>query len=172
MTLIDLRDGDAAKAAHAVAAYEKQDSQFAEHIGPDHQVWPVRAIGPIFRDIRAGAVDMNQLYFALTNPIPAEREAFHRWYESTHVPEVIEHLPEYVGAQRYIYEELDAPRTSTWEFVTIYNVRTSDVIAMQENIPAVAVKKFQPLQSILPDSAACTWTSMPSSPAPAPECCS
>jgi hypothetical protein len=163
MTLLDLGDGDAANAARAVAGYEEQDGQFAEHIGADHAVWPVRAIGPMFRDVRAGAIDMDQLYFALTNPIPGEREAFDRWYETIHVPEVIEHLPEYVGAQRFIYEELDAPRSSAWEFITIYNVRTSDVIAMQENIPVVAVEKFEPLQSILPDSAACSWTSMLSS---------
>ncbi|MGE0773765.1 MAG: hypothetical protein AB7G25_05335 [Sphingomonadaceae bacterium] len=160
MTLIDLGDSDAAEAARVVAAYEGQDSQFAGSIGPDHAIWPMRAIGPLFRDARVDAINMDQLYFALTNPIPGERDDFHRWYETIHVPEVIEHLHEYVGAQRYIYDELDAPRSSAWEFITIYNVRASDVIAMQESIPAIAVKKFQPLQSILPDSAACTWTSM------------
>jgi hypothetical protein len=163
MTLIDLGDDDAAAALRAVAAYEEEDGRFAENVGPGHAIWPMRAIGPLFRADRADAVDMDQLYFALTNPIPGERDAFHRWYETIHVPEVIQHLPEYVGAQRFIYDELDAPRSSAWEFITIYNVVTPDVIAMQENIPVVAVEKFEPLQSILPDSAACSWTSMLSS---------
>jgi hypothetical protein len=160
MTLIDLGESPAGEARRAVAAYAKNDSQFGAHIGADHQIWPVRAIGPTFCDVRAGAIDMDQLYFALTNPILGERDAFDHWYETIHVPEVLEHLPEYVGAQRYIYEVLDTRRTPAWEFITIYNVRTSDVVAMQENIPVVAVQKFQPLQSILPDSAACTWSSM------------
>jgi hypothetical protein len=161
MSLIQLGSANAASAADAAIRYEEGNERFADMVAPGRQVWLVKAIGPRYRHIGAGDVDMKILYFALTNPIPEEVEQFHTWYEGVHVPEVIEHLPEYVGAQRYACESLrGAPSSSEWDYLTIYNVQTSDVVQMQESIPVIAEKKFQPLQSILPDSAACTWVEL------------
>jgi hypothetical protein len=161
MSLVELGSADAASAADAVSRYEEGDARFNAMVAPGHQLWLVKAIGPRYRHSGAGNVGMKILYFALTNPIPEEIEQFHTWYESVHVPEVIEHLPEYVGAQRYASEGLrGTPSPSEWGYLTIYNVETPDVVQMQENIPVIAEKKFQPLQSILPDSAAATWTEL------------
>jgi hypothetical protein len=45
------------------------------------------------------------LFIALTNPIEGEDDAFNKWYDAQHVPEVLD-VPGVVAAQRYDITEL------------------------------------------------------------------
>lgn len=47
-------------------------------------------------------------FVVLTNPIEGEDESFNKWYDSTHVPEVLD-VPGVVAAQRYDLAELKIP---------------------------------------------------------------
>jgi hypothetical protein len=48
------------------------------------------------------------LFIALTNPIEGEDDAFNKWYDAQHVPEVLD-VPGVVAAQRYDITELKVP---------------------------------------------------------------
>lgn len=48
------------------------------------------------------------ILIALTNPIEGEDDAFNAWYDTQHVPEVLE-VPGVVAAQRYDLAELPVP---------------------------------------------------------------
>jgi hypothetical protein len=48
------------------------------------------------------------VFLVLTNPIAGEDEAFNKWYDSTHVPEVLD-VPGVVAAQRYDLSEIKVP---------------------------------------------------------------
>ena len=48
------------------------------------------------------------LFIALTNPIEGEDDAFNKWYDEVHVPEVLA-VPGVVAAQRYDLRELKVP---------------------------------------------------------------
>jgi hypothetical protein len=47
-------------------------------------------------------------FVVLTNPIEGEDDTFNKWYDSTHVPEVLD-VPGVVAAQRYDLAELKIP---------------------------------------------------------------
>jgi hypothetical protein len=47
-------------------------------------------------------------FIVLSNPIEGEDDAFNKWYDSTHVPEVLD-VPGVVAAQRYDLAELKIP---------------------------------------------------------------
>jgi hypothetical protein len=47
-------------------------------------------------------------FVVLTNPIEGEDNTFNKWYDSTHVPEVLD-VPGVVAAQRYDLAELKIP---------------------------------------------------------------
>jgi hypothetical protein len=48
------------------------------------------------------------LFIVLTNPIEGEDETFNKWYDSQHVPEVLD-VPGVVAAQRYDLSEISVP---------------------------------------------------------------
>jgi hypothetical protein len=47
-------------------------------------------------------------FVVLTNPIEGEDHTFNKWYDSTHVPEVLD-VPGVIAAQRYNLAELKIP---------------------------------------------------------------
>lgn len=48
------------------------------------------------------------LFLVLTNPVPGQDEAFNKWYDAQHVPEVLD-VPGVVAAQRYDLSEVTVP---------------------------------------------------------------
>ncbi|NDJ87919.1 MULTISPECIES: DUF4286 family protein [Mycolicibacter] len=48
------------------------------------------------------------LFLVLTNPVPGQDEVFNQWYDTAHVPEVLD-VPGVVAAQRYDLCELTVP---------------------------------------------------------------
>ena len=58
------------------------------------------------------------LFLVLTNPIEGEEDAFNKWYDAQHVPEVLD-VPGVIAAQRYdlaevtVSEDEDLPAIAT-----------------------------------------------------------
>lgn len=48
------------------------------------------------------------LFVVMSNPIQGQDDAFNKWYDTVHVPEVLD-VPGVVAAQRYDISELDIP---------------------------------------------------------------
>jgi hypothetical protein len=48
------------------------------------------------------------LFIVLTNPIEGQDEAFNKWYDTQHVPEVLD-VPGVIAAQRYDLSEITVP---------------------------------------------------------------
>jgi hypothetical protein len=48
------------------------------------------------------------LFIVLTNPIEGQDEAFNEWYDTQHVPEVLD-VPGVIAAQRYDLSEITVP---------------------------------------------------------------
>jgi hypothetical protein len=47
-------------------------------------------------------------FVVLTNPIEGEEDTFNKWYDATHVPEVLD-VPGVIAAQRYDLADLKIP---------------------------------------------------------------
>lgn len=61
----------------------------------------------------------------LSRPIPGAEEEFNRWYDSTHMPEVLS-LRCFVAGQRY------APADPSDPYLAIYDIEASDIDAIHE----------------------------------------
>ena len=85
------------------------------------------------------------LFIALTNPIEGEDEAFNKWYDTQHVPEVLD-VPGVVAAQRYDIAELKVPEDEdlpaqlpppTHRYMVIYELDNEPDVVMAEFLKRV-----------------------------------
>jgi hypothetical protein len=85
------------------------------------------------------------LFIALTNPIEGEDEAFNKWYDAQHVPEVLD-VPGVVAAQRYDIVELNVPDDQelpaqlpppTHRYMVIYELDNDPDVVMAEFLKRV-----------------------------------
>jgi len=85
------------------------------------------------------------LFIALTNPIEGEDDAFNKWYDAQHVPEVLD-VPGVVAAQRYDITELQVPDDQdlpaqlpppTHRYMVIYELDNEPDIVMAEFLKRV-----------------------------------
>jgi hypothetical protein len=67
----------------------------------------------------------------VTAPVAGQEQEFNRWYDHTHLPEVLA-LPGFVSAQRY---ELVGDRPS---YLAVYELETDDIDATLEALTAGA----------------------------------
>jgi hypothetical protein len=85
------------------------------------------------------------LFIALTNPIEGEDDAFNKWYDTQHVPEVLD-VPGVVSAQRY--DIVDLPPTDdpdlpaqlpppTHRYMVIYELDNDPDVVMGEFLKRV-----------------------------------
>lgn len=62
---------------------------------------------------------------ALTTPLPGKEEEFHDWYQTKHLPELVEHIESIKGAQRYqLAAKLMGSDTNPW--LAIYDIEADD----------------------------------------------
>lgn len=61
-------------------------------------------MGPCLKGVSVA----ENLFLVLTNPIEGQDEAFNQWYDTEHVPEVLD-VPGVVAAQRYDLAEITVP---------------------------------------------------------------
>ncbi|ABK68136.1 MULTISPECIES: DUF4286 family protein [Mycobacterium] len=85
------------------------------------------------------------LFIALTNPIEGEDDAFNKWYDAQHVPEVLD-VPGVVAAQRYDITELKVPDDEdlpaqlpppTHRYMVIYELDNEPDVVMAEFLKRV-----------------------------------
>jgi hypothetical protein len=65
------------------------------------------------------------LYIVFGNPASPEQDAeFNEWYEGTHIPDVLAHVPGVVSAQRFKHQQLDsdAGKPVKFSYVTVYEI--------------------------------------------------
>jgi hypothetical protein len=87
----------------------------------------------------------HNLFIALTNPIEGEDEAFNTWYDTQHVPEVLD-VPGVTTAQRYDIAELPVPDDPdlpaqlpppTHRYMVIYELDNEPEVVMGEFLKRV-----------------------------------
>lgn len=93
---------------------------------------------------------MRHVMLVLTDPVPGKEDEYHRWYEETHIPELLE-TPGFVGAQRF--ESADpgngsAPHT----YLAIYEVE-GDLDEARKALAAAAANRTPPPGALGPDPA-------------------
>jgi hypothetical protein len=85
------------------------------------------------------------LFIALTNPIEGQDDAFNRWYDAQHLPEVLD-VPGVVAAQRYDIVELKVPDDQelpaqlpppTHRYMVIYELDNEPDVVMAEFLKRV-----------------------------------
>jgi hypothetical protein len=96
-------------------------------------------------DVKGVSPMAQNLFIALTNPIAGEDDAFNKWYDTQHVPEVLD-VPGVVSAQRY--DIVDLPPTDdpdlpaqlpppTHRYMVIYELDNEPEVVMGEFLKRV-----------------------------------
>lgn len=84
-------------------------------------------------------------FLVLTNPVPGQDEAFNEWYDTQHVPEVLD-VPGVVAAQRYDLSEVTVPEDEelpaalpppTHRYLVIYELDRDPDTVMSEFLKRV-----------------------------------
>jgi hypothetical protein len=95
----------------------------------------VKGVSPMAQDI----------FIVLTNPIEGEDDAFNKWYDAQHVPEVLD-VPGVVAAQRYDIAEVNVPDDEelpaqlpppTHRYLVIYELDNDPDVVMAEFLKRV-----------------------------------
>lgn len=90
------------------------------------------------------------LFLVLTNPIEGQDEAFNKWYDTQHVPEVLD-VPGVVAAQRYDLSEITVPDNGdlpaqlpppTHRYLVIYELDRDPDTVMSEFLSRVMSGKL------------------------------
>jgi hypothetical protein len=98
---------------------------------------------------RAWSVAEN-LFLVLSNPIEGEDDSFNKWYDTTHVPEVLD-VPGVVAAQRYRLAEINIPDDEdlpaqlpppTHRYLVIYELDREPDTVMAEFLKRVMTGKL------------------------------
>lgn len=85
---------------------------------------------------------------------PGREEAFRIWYDSVHIPEVLQNLPEIKSAQRFVLTD-SATREIAGRYLTIYEIETVDLAAFRRTVATVS-KRFDHGDAL--DTATMRWT--------------
>ncbi|ORV50447.1 hypothetical protein AWC03_22735 [Mycobacterium europaeum] len=90
------------------------------------------------------------LFLVLSNPIEGADESFNKWYDTTHVPEVLD-VPGVVAAQRYRLSEVTVPDDEdlpaqlpppTHRYLVIYELDREPDAVMAEFLKRVMAGKL------------------------------
>jgi hypothetical protein len=90
------------------------------------------------------------LFLVLTNPVQGQDEAFNTWYDTQHVPEVLD-VPGVVAAQRYDLSEVTVPEDEdlpaqlpppTHRYLVIYELDRDPDTVMSEFLKRVMAGKM------------------------------
>ena len=90
------------------------------------------------------------LFLVLSNPIEGEDDSFNKWYDTTHVPEVLD-VPGVVAAQRYRLAEVNIPEDEdlpaqlpppTHRYLVIYELDREPDTVMAEFLKRVMTGKL------------------------------
>jgi hypothetical protein len=78
--------------------------------------------------------NMRHIFLAFTNPVSGNEAAYNEWYDSTHVPEVLQYGRGFIGCQRFkFHEELQPGAIRPWQYVAVYDVICEDLAALAKS---------------------------------------
>jgi len=63
---------------------------------------------------------------AFTNPVEGQEDAYHDWYDTTHISEILS-VPGILSARRFKIKMADVKGGPAWKFVAIYEVETDNL---------------------------------------------
>jgi len=63
---------------------------------------------------------------AFTNPVAGQEDAYHDWYNTTHISEILS-VPGIVSARRFKTKVIDVKGGPAWKFMAIYEVETDNL---------------------------------------------
>jgi hypothetical protein len=104
-------------------------------------------------------------YLALTNPVAGREAEFNEWYDTHHLPEIVEHTPGFTAGRRF--ERAGSQRAGQappWRYLALYGVDAEDIAAsLQAIVPLIRERVFTShRRTLAPDHASWSYT------APAP----
>jgi len=63
---------------------------------------------------------------AFTNPVEGQEDAYHDWYDTTHISEILS-VPGILSARRFKIKMADVKGGPAWKFLAIYEVQTDNL---------------------------------------------
>jgi hypothetical protein len=70
---------------------------------------------------------------AFTNPAAGREEAFNRWYDEQHVPDLLA-VPGFVSAQRFSLKDATGQDQAGWSYLALYELETDDPDALMAEV--------------------------------------
>lgn len=75
------------------------------------------------------------LFMVMSNPVEGREEEYNNWYSNQHIQDLVK-VPGIVSAQRF--RITDPAAASSWRYLAVYQVETSDLEATMKEITARA----------------------------------
>jgi hypothetical protein len=113
---------------------------------------------------------VQDIFLAFTTPVAGREDAFNEWYDSRHVPEVLQYGRGFVGCQRFkLRGETQSGAIVPWKYVAMYDLRCDDLAALAERPWVVDSPPLTSFRGLLEDDHV-GWTfSARDSPQPEPD---
>lgn len=76
-------------------------------------------------------------FLALTNPVPGKEDQFNEWYDSHHVPDVI-NVPGFISGQRFRLadSQFGGESSKAFKYLALYEIETDDIAATIKELRA------------------------------------
>jgi hypothetical protein len=98
------------------------------------------------------------IFLALSRPATGREEEFHRWYDASHLRDVIDLCPGFVAGQRFFAEPGAA--SPEWPSLAVYQLSSDDLVALHRDVSANA-SGFTPSNGVFaPDHAAWVYSAI------------
>ncbi|MBZ4016253.1 hypothetical protein [Streptomyces purpurogeneiscleroticus] len=78
-----------------------------------------------------------QLHAYVSPSSPAQENAFNKWFDEIHIPQVVERIPGIIGGRRYRLSEtqlVPAEDLPTRRYLSIYEIDTHDLPAVADQL--------------------------------------
>jgi hypothetical protein len=76
-------------------------------------------------------------FLALTNPVPGKEDQFNEWYDTHHVPDVI-NVPGFISGQRFRLadSQFGGESSKAFKYLALYEIETDDIAATIKELRA------------------------------------
>lgn len=137
LTLYDLAGMDALSSGPYLKIREREDALPAdsfEAMTPNLPDFSRRLFEQIYPDEGTYRMPDTEILFVVAHDVPPEKEdEFNAWYNTEHIPIMLERVPGFVSARRFeaVRPQLP-PRVSDWlthpKYLTLYDLESEDVL--------------------------------------------
>jgi hypothetical protein len=137
LTLYDLAGMEALTSAPYLKIRETEDAlprDSFEAMTPNLPDFSRRLFEQIYPDTGEYGMPDTEIVFAVAHDVPPEKEdEFNAWYNTEHIPIMLERVPGFVTARRFVAVKPQLPpRVSDWltrpKYLTLYDLESEDVL--------------------------------------------